>query len=643
MAPIDKNAARAQGKRAARAVVRRVRLDPLATLPNQGGSVGKRAIFAQARLLILDARAFDQGLRLLSRVPESALGATGHGLRAWSHMSLGAIDEAVQEAWATLERTPDAEALGLAMAVATRANHKDLLRRVNDLAESTTPRTTKDAERLLGWYTSRDVAQAEAFIANVDTWRVNHTTHSLDLIRTETQIRAAGDEDAQRATALEVGRTGKAGFRSATRALGKLKGWDELRELYREADLETITVVPNKTSHSLAQRAARAGWLDTAQVISGRLIELGHKKARETHAQVSDQIHIGATGWPVDEAQERSYEPNPRAVLSVLAQSLPHRSGGYATRSHGILTGLQGLGWDMLAATRLGFPYDFWGQGDKREVEPFDVVDTMTYRRLLEPGEREYRTTPMAGYIERFAERLEEVARDHRAGLIHASSFQNNGLAGLRAARRLGIPFVYEMRGLEDLMKISRNPEFGRTDAYRYMTGLELHIVQNADLTFVITEALREEMIRRGGPADRIAVLPNGVHTAQFEPRQPDAALIDELGLRGKTVIGYAGGLVDYEGLDLLLLAAAELKKTRDDFAVIIVGDGHFEGQLHRMARELDVLTQVALGCSNAVAAKRLSLRTETVKSYLRSAAAKLGAHTRHEAVSKARRAGLLP
>lgn len=593
MAPIDKNAARAQGKRAARAVVRRVRLDPLATLPNQGGSVGKRAIFAQARLLILDARAFDQGLRLLSRVPESALGATGHGLRAWSHMSLGAIDEAVQEAWATLERNPDAEALGLAMAVATRANHKDLLQRVNDLAESTTPSTTRDAERLLGWYTSRDVAQAEAFIANVDTWRVNHTTHSLDLIRTETQIRAAGDEDAQRATALDVGRTGKAGFRSATRALGKLKGWDELRELYREADLETITVVPNKTSHSLAQRAARAGWLDTAQVISGRLIELGHKKARETHAQVSDQIHIGATGWPVDEPQDRSYEPNPRAVLSVLAQSLPHRSGGYATRSHGILTGLQGLGWDMLAATRLGFPYDFWGQGDKREVEPFDVVDTMTYRRLLEPGEREYRTTPMAGYIERFAERLEEVARDHRAGLIHASSFQNNGLAGLRAARRLGIPFVYEMRGLEDLMKISRNPEFGRTDAYRYMTGLELHIVQNADLTFVITEALREEMIRRGGPADRIAVLPNGVHTAQFEPRQPDEALIDQLGLRGKTVIGYAGGLVDYEGLDLLLLAAAELKKTRDDFAVIIVGDGHFEGQLHRMARELDVLDVV--------------------------------------------------
>jgi len=60
-------------------------------------------------------------------------------------------------------------------------------------------------------------------------------------------------------------------------------------------------------------------------------------------------------------------------------------------------------------------------------------------------------------------------------------------------------------------------------------------------------------------------------------------------------------------------------------------------------ARELDVLAQVALGCTNAEAAKRLSLKPETVKSYLRSATAKLGASTRHEAVAKARRARLLP
>jgi DNA-binding CsgD family transcriptional regulator len=59
--------------------------------------------------------------------------------------------------------------------------------------------------------------------------------------------------------------------------------------------------------------------------------------------------------------------------------------------------------------------------------------------------------------------------------------------------------------------------------------------------------------------------------------------------------------------------------------------------------RELDVLAQVALGCTNSEAAQRLSLKPETVKSYLRSAAAKLGTRTRHEAVSRARRHRLIP
>ena len=58
--------------------------------------------------------------------------------------------------------------------------------------------------------------------------------------------------------------------------------------------------------------------------------------------------------------------------------------------------------------------------------------------------------------------------------------------------------------------------------------------------------------------------------------------------------------------------------------------------------REIDVLTQVALGLRNEEVAQRLSLSAETVKSYLRSAAVKLGTHSRHESVHAARRLGLL-
>lgn len=59
--------------------------------------------------------------------------------------------------------------------------------------------------------------------------------------------------------------------------------------------------------------------------------------------------------------------------------------------------------------------------------------------------------------------------------------------------------------------------------------------------------------------------------------------------------------------------------------------------------REVDVLASVALGATNAEIATALGLREVTIKSYLASAMSKLDASTRHAAVAKARRAGILP
>lgn len=59
--------------------------------------------------------------------------------------------------------------------------------------------------------------------------------------------------------------------------------------------------------------------------------------------------------------------------------------------------------------------------------------------------------------------------------------------------------------------------------------------------------------------------------------------------------------------------------------------------------RETDILSHVALGWSNARIAEALGLRESTVKSYLNTAMVKLTARTRHEAVSIARAAGILP
>ncbi len=58
--------------------------------------------------------------------------------------------------------------------------------------------------------------------------------------------------------------------------------------------------------------------------------------------------------------------------------------------------------------------------------------------------------------------------------------------------------------------------------------------------------------------------------------------------------------------------------------------------------REIDTLTQVALGATNAEIGEMLGLTENTIKSYLNAAMTKLDASTRHAAVSRARSLGFL-
>jgi DNA-binding NarL/FixJ family response regulator len=59
--------------------------------------------------------------------------------------------------------------------------------------------------------------------------------------------------------------------------------------------------------------------------------------------------------------------------------------------------------------------------------------------------------------------------------------------------------------------------------------------------------------------------------------------------------------------------------------------------------RERDILALVAEGLSYRYVGERLGLAQQTVKSYMRDIIARLGVHSRHEAVVEARRQGILP
>ena len=86
------------------------------------------------------------------------------------------------------------------------------------------------------------------------------------------------------------------------------------------------------------------------------------------------------------------------------------------------------------------------------------------------------------------------------------------------AARALGLPFIYDVRGFWELSRLSDEPAYGETPEFRVAFALEGAIAAHADLIFTLTEAMRAELVARGASADRIAILPNGCDPAQFTP-----------------------------------------------------------------------------------------------------------------------------
>lgn len=440
--------------------------------------------------------------------------------------------------------------------------------------------------------------------ASVETWRdtVARKRPGFDLapvdrailaMRVREAIESAATLDPQTVTDILSQEGGAA---ELVRGLLRQRRLDDLEDLVATLSPQRVAQVEDTLWLLVSKQAASSGWTTLAAHaltrVDGEIIEVDEDRRRRMVADAADERAMLASPWepPSSAAPPASADVQTRSVVSVLGQSLPLRSGGYATRSHGILTGLAERGWEMTAVTRLGFPFDLWWQADDgREPAAVDVVDGIPYHRLLTDGVRHYPRIPLPPYVEEGARGIADLARDKRAGLVHAASLYDVGMAGLTAARTLGVPFVYEMRGLKQLLEDARQPLFSASPRRDYLDLLEGTVARSADSLLVITEALGREMVQLGVDPDRITVVPNGVDASRFTPRPRHEQLAEELGLSGKTVIGYVGGLVHYEGLELLFSAVQQLRNRRDDFHVLVVGDGAHERALHRVIDTLDL------------------------------------------------------
>jgi glycosyltransferase involved in cell wall biosynthesis len=274
--------------------------------------------------------------------------------------------------------------------------------------------------------------------------------------------------------------------------------------------------------------------------------------------------------------------------MHLLKESVPYLQNGFTMRSRYTLLAQRDAGLEPFVVTSLGFPRK---EGVKR-FETTETVDGIVHHRLdLGPG---YPTDqPFDVHLTDYAWLAAKVGRQERPAIIHASSgFRGfeTALVGLALREYLRRPLVYEVRSFFETTWSGDHNRAETGEHYERRFETENRAMQAADAVVTIGEAMRDDIVARGVPADRIFLMPNGVDPEAFEPAAPDPELQRRYRLQGKTVFGYVSNL-DHprEGQELLIEATAALLLRGRKVACLIVGDGRRREELEAMARRAGV------------------------------------------------------
>lgn len=150
------------------------------------------------------------------------------------------------------------------------------------------------------------------------------------------------------------------------------------------------------------------------------------------------------------------------------------------------------------------------------------------------------------------------------------------GIAGSLAARERELFHVLEVNApLAWEGARYRNQVFADEAA-----ALEHETLANASLVLTVSSALKELFLHSGLSEDRLAVVPNGVDSAQFQPE----GISERNGFGDRIVVGFVGSLKPWHGLDVLTEAFERLIAD-PRYHLFILGSGPEARNVARVAK----------------------------------------------------------
>jgi len=154
------------------------------------------------------------------------------------------------------------------------------------------------------------------------------------------------------------------------------------------------------------------------------------------------------------------------------------------------------------------------------------------------------------------------------------------GCVGLDIATALRRPFIVEVNAL--LTQEARR--FRGLELIGLAEPIESQVLSRADAVTVVSRELADLLRRSGVDEAKIRVIPNGADIERFDPNAAGGSPRRRLGLDGQFVVGFAGSLKVWHGVDLLVAAFRRLREADASARLLIVGAGPMEQQLRQTA-----------------------------------------------------------
>lgn len=170
-----------------------------------------------------------------------------------------------------------------------------------------------------------------------------------------------------------------------------------------------------------------------------------------------------------------------------------------------------------------------------------------------------------------------------RPDVIYAFNLVTLGFATRLFRLRFGCPVVFDV---QDLWPDSV-ADSGMLD-YSFLLGAlnrwSRSVYRSADRSIVLSNGMKNELVRRGVEESRITVIYNWCNEEHMRPAPRDNALACQMGVQGCFVAMFAGTTGVMQGLDVLLEAAALLKDRGPNIRLVLVGGGIDNGRLRQIA-----------------------------------------------------------